>query len=1388
MKNKSLSLIIALILIVATLNTVLAISQVQETAATSRIVGDSLDDLKRQLKDDSPIRLEQAIYISPTITFDDISERIILPSIFKINFGVMPLFGRFNWFKDNLSEDRDKIIIFDEPKGGNPTEEIGPFTLSEIKQLSYELSKDDNLVILSSNRSGIYFPDQDSALGEISPGSSTIATTLTPSPLFVSVFLCNLGRQETLGKTFTSTRNNYYLNTPGTIFYNELLGVNMKSYLLYGLPTKELTVPRSSTERFCRDYQEHFYPQANEVYAIAESEGTTISRDFIFEINDYSIEEKGNYSVFVSDEIGNSFDMYELVLLRKTLKEKFPLNTIITTLSATGFSNPVDLTIDDLPMWGLEGYIDRDCIDTTSEASVDFSHIYTEEALEIYPTINPIEVINCSTGEVRLYQTINYKIEYVTNSPVLITEINSSKNTVPLEELTINVALENLRASPVEGYLSIKNQEGEIMEAIPITASSGEYELSFNAPETEDKYTYRVDFYYENESTTFKEFDFEVSVLDLNLRIVEVGEDSELLLEITNNLEDDVDVNISYFLSDTDGIVEDNEDSDSVGSGLNEFEIFFSDLDRTEITYDVFIRVAYEEGYKTTTTTIIVEHAPTIVQPNIIISENETFTITPEVYDVDEDEVDVSIDSLFDNEALIDFDSSGIYDVTITADDGIKQTIKTISLTIENTNRPPILDNMTKIIAKEGENFTFNPVYSDPDNENAVDNDDNNLSLSFSGVLNSTGEQTMNYEASGNYNITVILSDGDYSVSKEVELEIENTNRQPEITTEITIAENSVLNLSDFAFDPDNNNSVSNDDNNLSLTWDDLFDEDGLWNVNYNDSGIYEVNVTVSDGEFNVSEIMTINVSNVNRAPRISTNENTKQYIGEESNTLLNVNAYDLDIEDNVSVSWYIEGNNTEDGLAFLFNPDGETGIFAITAIADDGDLNNETNFEIVVSDVPIFDGLDGDTSQLNASQLDSVEFLILEKTGKVKIIFQEPVDLSETVDFVTTVVLDTAYASLDGNFLEVLEGIPAHVIFYNVDITGNPIIYYDGGFSTEPTSICPSSICSNIEYDSITKTLEFDVAHFSTYGVEGGDGNQFDLDAESITIEDPLTGKIQESFVIENNGLGDLDNLEVTGSFNPGFDLEVSPASTSLPSGATTTITISGEIMNLYTDETLEAGTINFKDNDFERNIKIYISPTDPIQITDLEINLETKSYNNLDDGDEIEIFAGEKMIISIEVENLYKTPVDSDIQIEFSVSEFDEKERVTFDLNNNEKRTKKISIDIPEELKKEEYDLDIKLEAEIEGELDFEIEWEITLEYDEDNENIIIVKTSSSSSTSKLQENTISRNLPITGKVTSTSFVKQLEDLGVEFILVVFFLLCISLIVIGIAYKIRN
>ncbi len=76
---------------------------------------------------------------------------------------------------------------------------------------------------------------------------------------------------------------------------------------------------------------------------------------------------------------------------------------------------------------------------------------------------------------------------------------------------------------------------------------------------------------------------------------------------------------------------------------------------------------------------------------DITVKEGDTITLNPEVTDPDGDEVTVTYSGWMNtNTYTTTYEDAGEHQVTITASDGKTTTTKTITITVEDVNRPPV--------------------------------------------------------------------------------------------------------------------------------------------------------------------------------------------------------------------------------------------------------------------------------------------------------------------------------------------------------------------------------------------------------------------------------------------------------------------------------------------------------------------------------------------------------------------------------------------------------------------------------------------------------------------------------------------------------------------------
>lgn len=861
MKPKLLIGMCILILLIAAPAMASTFTRQYETTPVARIVGNSPSEMEQQLR-------APDMELKHTTFFQKHNNDL-----------AVVLYSEFDDDLDNKINDMTRRGYADDTYLNQ--EDFDQFQTNELLYIDNGIRNIDyaGLKRAAASKKPLFVYNEDyagasqSLIKSLAKDSIIIASTFYSSDEFARALFCNLQSSEReIGDVFMQARNNYYWNSN---IHREPIGLMLLSYMLYGMPTVKVKTPEEPISTYCEDYQEDFTITSNSDFQVlSTNQSNKYTKKFEFEIKGYEIITAGNHSLIETSQTINAFDLHELVLPRRTLMEEFPLNTIITGFKTTEMSDSADITAN-IPTLNASGQIDRVCYENKRNATIEFAQSYTENSRVVITNINPVEILDCEKGKFRLFKKFKYEIEYIPYSPVLLKGVSVSKELLPKQKENITVKLQNTQDNPVKGMLVLKDENKNVILAKNITTRRDKYDIELTAPEQEGIYNYRVDFYYQNESRTYKEFSFEVKTLDVELIAPEIVTDTaDLDLIINSGLSSSFSTTIDYHLLHDGTTADKKTKTATISPGENKITLTFNNLDRSKIIYAVVAGVPYQSKYKTATATILTEHAPVIIQENVNIKENQSFSITPEIYDIDRDDVTSNIDYPFDDydeNWIASFEQSGKYDIKITADDSIKTSERIIKLRIDNVNRPPTIHPIETITIKENETFTIEPNATDPDNENSVANDDNNLTFHYASLFDENGTWTPDFDKSGNYTVQATVTDGEYYDDTYANIIVLNTNRPPVIDTNdtITVNEGDLITLDMLAYDPDNKNSVTNDDNELSVKVTAPLDENATWQTTDNDAGNYTITITVSDGQYNVTKDVTIIVQNLNRAPEI---------------------------------------------------------------------------------------------------------------------------------------------------------------------------------------------------------------------------------------------------------------------------------------------------------------------------------------------------------------------------------------------------------------------------------------------------------------------------------------------------------------------------------------
>jgi large repetitive protein len=239
---------------------------------------------------------------------------------------------------------------------------------------------------------------------------------------------------------------------------------------------------------------------------------------------------------------------------------------------------------------------------------------------------------------------------------------------------------------------------------------------------------------------------------------------------------------------------------------------------------------------------------------SIAVKENEWVRLSVEVSDPDNDEVTYSFSKPLNAEGKwkTNYGDAGEYVVTITATDGKLSSEKKLRLVVDRVNVAPEIKGIKDITVREGETVNFEADVTDPNNDP--------VTVKTSEPLNN-GNFLTDYESAGEYQITVVASDGELDTEKSFRLIVNDVNQLPVISNlvDLTVKEGQLVKVEPEITDLDNDE--------VTLTISEPVGNDGVWTPAYTEHGEYSVIVTVADGKDVVKRTIKVIVEDVNMAP-----------------------------------------------------------------------------------------------------------------------------------------------------------------------------------------------------------------------------------------------------------------------------------------------------------------------------------------------------------------------------------------------------------------------------------------------------------------------------------------------------------------------------------------
>ncbi|MBW2984775.1 S8 family serine peptidase [Candidatus Woesearchaeota archaeon] len=646
-----------------------------------------------------------------------------------------------------------------------------------------------------------------------------------------------------------------------------------------------------------------------------------------------------------------------------------------------------------------------------------------------------------------------------------------------------------------------------------------------------------------------------------------------------------------------------------------------------------------------------------------------------------------------------------------------------VDFTVQENN-PPTIDSFSPtgdVSLTIGQSQAFSISASDPESDPLT------ITWLLDGASVGTGNSyTFSATTEGSYTMVVNVSDGELSATHSWAISVSSAppvNNPPTIDSynplndvSLTIGQSQTFTIS--ASDPD--------DDLLITKWyiDDQFVVAGTALIfPAVDEGEFALKVNVSDGEFSAEHSWTITVTpqEGNQAPQITSYSPTETELRISKDGTVDFSVTATDDSGAPTINWYLNDADVGTGNSYSFTATG-AGDYTIKAIASDGELTDEQTWTVHAYSRPKADTFDGSTTDFAAmsdAEIANAQNVVLEKTAYGKIEFNQALDLSNTIDLDSCVVISNNIAGIDNSCVPELNK-PATITLYHLSYNHLPQIYYNNGFTSDPSAATtPCSFCtvtSRTPAPTADGTVTFTVSHFTVFTVGGGNNapnanagpDQRVAPGNAVTLSgsassDPDGDSLSYAW---SQTSGPIAILSDPGSVNPTF---------------TPTQTGTYVFQLIVSDGSLAASD----------SVAVIVEDT-LLVIHDLEVNVDGRS-TDVDNYETIsrEAEPGSTVEFEIVVENLFDSTNGNldieDIEVDIAIKDIDDgddlkQEEDEFDLDPGDDKTIRFSFDIPLIVEDGTFDVEISVRGEDESGRVHEVEWTVFLEVEKETHQIII------------------------------------------------------------------
>lgn len=290
---------------------------------------------------------------------------------------------------------------------------------------------------------------------------------------------------------------------------------------------------------------------------------------------------------------------------------------------------------------------------------------------------------------------------------------------------------------------------------------------------------------------------------------------------------------------------------------------------------------------------------------------------------------------------------SGTYTVSISASDGAVSSSSSFTLTVTNLNQAPTITPVPNKSMSEGGTLSFRVTAADADRD-VVTITASPLKpwMTFDGK---TLTATPGYSDSGSYVISFTASDGIASTLTQTTLTVSQVNQAPVFTTASTktMDEGQTLSLTIAASDPDGD-VVTTTAMGLK-PWMSFSNSVLVATPGFSDAGSYPITLTASDGQKQTNLVLTLTVSNINRAPTLSLNG--PWTVGQGKVISLPISASDPDGDATTLTASDLAAWMSFDGKTFRARPSiGTAGSYTIRFTASDASTSSSGAMTLIVA------------------------------------------------------------------------------------------------------------------------------------------------------------------------------------------------------------------------------------------------------------------------------------------------------------------------------------------------------------------------------------------------------------------------------------------------------